>query len=251
MIRKRIFSMNYERLFSQMVGVSVAVHVFAVIAFVFLPQLFPDDAQADTAPIEVELTNTLPKGPGFGPNAPDRNQEAVRRSDPRKARDIQRERDTQHDPDAVKITRKRQVNTNRLGWRDKQKMKSAVDKIREKRAAQDTYGGGGTGQVSASGILSTYLAAVRSQITSKWSLPGGLPSEYLEKKVVVRIYIDSSGRVIRKFIAKSSNFEPLDRSCLSAVLKASPLRPPPRLLADQLRNEGMLVRFHPRSKRAY
>lgn len=247
-MRQRTFSIDYDRLFTQMIAVSLAAHVVAFAAMLVVPGMFPDQAPELSKAIEVDLTAQLPKGPGLGPMAPDRNLEAVRRSDARKARDIENERKQEYSADTVKLTQRKQVNTNKLGWRDQQRQ-SAVEKLRQKkRAAMEATGGGGAGEVSTTGILSIYKAKVKSQIIASWTLPGGLPQKYFETRVNVLITIAPSGKIITKALTRSSKFAPLDRSCLSAVIKASPLPPPPSLLADDLRTKGILVRFNPKLK---
>jgi len=247
-MRQRLFAIDYDRLFRQMIVVSAVVHVVAFVAMLVLPGLFPGPALDPAKAIEVDLAAVLPKGPGLGPMAPDRDQDAVRRSDTRRLQEIEEERKQEYDADTVKMTERKRVNTNKLAWRDQQRM-SAVEKLRQKkRAAMETTGGGGAAEVSTTGILSIYTAKVKSQIIASWTLPGGLPQKYFETQVYVLITIAPSGTIMSKALTRSSGFEPLDRSCLSAIIKASPLPPPPSLLADDLRTKGILVRFNPKLK---
>lgn len=241
-----LFAINFERLIAQATAVSLFGHVLALAAFIFLPGIFGSD-RVLPQPIEVDLSYSLPKGPGLGPMAPDRDQAAVRTADPRRLSDIMKEREQKQSADAVKLTEHRQVETNKLGWKDRQRLE-AIEKLREKRALIDSVGGGGQGTSSTTGVLGIYIANVRSRILSVWSLPGGLPADLLEKMVYVRIYVAANGSVLKQEMAKPSGFEPLDRSCSSAIVKASPLPPPPSLLADELRNKGIVIRFIPREK---
>jgi TonB family protein len=242
-----LFSADLERLFTQMVVASVVVHIMCAAAVVLAPKYLGGPARPAPAAIQVDLTYNLPKGPGMGPMAPDRDQAAIRQSDPRRMAEIMKERAEKIDADTVKLANRREVNTNKLGWKDRQRLE-AIEKLREKHALMDTVGGGGTARGSSTGVLGIYIANLQSRILSVWSLPGGLPNEYLEKTVYVRIYVGQSGNVIRQEMSRPSGFEPLDRSCQSAIVKASPLPPPPTLLADELRNSGILIRFHPIEK---
>lgn len=248
----RIFSDHYDRLFVQMVAVSVAAHIFAFAAIIILPELLPQSSRNFPEVIEIDLAALkLPKGAGLGTELPDQNREAVRRSDPRKMQEIVDERRQERDADTVRPTDRRKVETKRLGWRDQQAIQDAIDRVRDeqrKKRIMESQGGGGTGDVNTSGILSNYIALVRSQIMRVWSLPGGLPREYLQRTINVRIFVAPSGKIVKKLLVRPSNFEPLDRSCLSAVVKASPLQAPPALLREKLQNEGILIRFHPREK---
>jgi len=243
----RILSVNYERLFTQMIVLSVAAHFAVFVLALTLPGLLPQKAQPEPKAIDVDLTNILPKGPSLGPKAPDITQEAARHSDPRKASEIMKEKQEQYDSNTVKLTEKRQVVTNKLDWKDRMRME-AIEKVRQQKALMESVGGGGTGETSTSGILGIYIAKVKSQILAVWSLPGGLPEKYLEKIVQVRVFIAPSGNIIDKTLVNGTGFEPLDRSCLSAVVKANPLPPPPAVLADELKKKGILVRFHPIEK---
>jgi TonB family protein len=247
----RLFSLDYERLFTQMIVVSVVVHIGALIAAIALPGLFPSKPPAPPPSIEIDLSVALPKGPGLSTQAPDQNQAAVRRSDPRSMQDIQRERQQELDNDTVRPTDRRPVPTNRLGFQDQLAMHAAVERIRQRHdePLMETVGGGGAGDVSTSGILANYIALVRSRILRVWTLPGGLPNEYLVREIKVRVYIAPSGEIINQVLAAPSGFEPLDRSCQSAVLKASPLPSPPLLLQDRLRTQGIDIYFHPREKK--
>ncbi len=243
-----LLSISPERLLGQMIALSLVFHIVAFVVFVFAPELLAGSPPAEPETIEIDLAYDLPKGPGLGPKAPDRNQAAVRTSDPRKSKDIMEERKQKITADTVKITKKRDVTTNRLGWKDKARMQ-AIERMREKKALIDSTGGGGAGKKSTTGVLGIYISNIQGRILSVWSLPGGLPEEYLRTTVKVRVYVSSSGSIIKKVLIKPSGFAPLDRSCLSAITKASPLPPPPKLLAQDLRVKGITVRFHPIKKK--
>jgi TonB family protein len=238
-----VFSANLERLFPQMVAVSIVVHAVTAFSVIVLPMILNlEPAAPPRNVIDIDLSYNLPKGPSLGPMAPDRDQAAIRQSDPRKLSEIMKERAEKIDADTMKDTSRRQVETNKLGWKDRQRM-DAIEKLREKRALMESTGGGGSGTTSTTGVLGIYIANVKSRILSVWSLPGGLPEEYLKKPVLVDVYIAPSGSVIKKVVIRPSGFEPLDRSIESAVMKASPLPPPPALLVDDLKTKGMTLRF--------
>jgi TonB family protein len=238
------FSADFGNLFPQMVTVSVIAHVLALAAFIFVPALLPHAPAPLPKTVEVELVNNLPKGPGMGPMAPDRTQEAARRQNT--LPEMQRKQKVTT-PDDVKLTKDRINPTNRLSAQDRQRM-SAVEMLREKRAFMETTGGGGTATASTTGVLGIYLAKLQSQILSAWSLPGGLSDANMQKIVKIRIYLSPQGVVIKQVTTQASGFDPLDRSCASAILKATPLPPPPTLLADDLATKGITIRFHPLDK---
>lgn len=243
-----ILAIDPEKLLTQMIALSLVLHFAAVGVAIFTPQLFGPSARAFPEAIEVDLSYNLPKGPGLGPLAPDRTQAAVRQSDPRKSTDIMEERQQKISADTLKEAKRRDVTTNKLGWKDRRRM-DALDRLREKKALVDSTGGGGAGQTSTKGVLGIYISNIQSRILSVWSLPGGLPEEYLRRTIQVQVYVSPTGSVISKVLVSPSGFEPLDRSCMSAVVKSSPLPPPPTLLADELRTKGLTVRFHPLKKK--
>jgi TonB family protein len=164
-------------------------------------------------------------------------------------REIQAEKQQELDNNTVRPTDRRPVPTNRLAFQDQLEMHAAIQRIRDRQSIMESVGGGGTGDVSTSGILANYIALIRSRILRVWTLPGGLPEGFLEKTIKVQIFIGSDGQIVNQVLVEPSGFEPLDRSCQSAVLKANPLPAPPALLQDKLRAEGMVIRFHPRDKR--
>jgi TonB family protein len=237
-----LFAVDFPRLFPQMVGASVIAHIFALITFIMLPRLLPGPPPPLPKEIDVDLSYNLPKGPNIGPIAPTRAQDAARLQNTEGQRPKPKT-----SADEVKLTKAHTEETNKLSMHDRQRI-DAIERLKEKKALQETAGGGGTGQASTTGVLGIYISSLQSQIMSVWSLPGGLPGEYLQKTVVVRIFLGPNGAVIKKVTSQPSGFEPLDRSCDSAILKASPLPPPPTLLADELRTKGILIRFHPSDK---
>lgn len=77
---------------------------------------------------------------------------------------------------------------------------------------------------AASADSDSYYARVTQQIWSEWIYPDFDSSEL---EVVISIQIDGDGKVISHKIEKSSGNLLFDRSATNAILKASPLPPPP------------------------
>ncbi len=121
-----LLSVNPERLLGEMIALSLVAHVVVFGTFIFAPDVFGSQIP-DAQIIEVDLTYDLPKGPGMGPKAPDRDQEAVRKSDPRKLQEIIDEAKQTITKDTVKVAKKKHVPTNKLAWKDRQRMR-AIEK---------------------------------------------------------------------------------------------------------------------------
>ena len=98
-----------------------------------------------------------------------------------------------------------------------------IEVIKKKRYGNVSKAHGIPGNV-VSADSDSYYARVTQQIWSEWIYPD-LDSKGLE--VVISIQIGGDGKVISQEIEKSSGNLLFDRSAAKAILKASPLPPPP------------------------
>ncbi len=94
--------------------------------------------------------------------------------------------------------------------------------------------GGFSGKTSGSIRLDTlnfpfvyYLSMLRNRISENWIPPAGTIVSKDSKRVVVKFWIDRSGKVIRPQVEESSNNPALDNSALRAVIVSSPFPPLP------------------------
>ena len=86
-----------------------------------------------------------------------------------------------------------------------------------------------------------YLASIPSMVRPYWKLPSYLLSSDLKARV--RIYVTSSGKIVRYQIIQSSKNKDFDARALKAVRDASPLVPPSESLKDTLLKEGVVLGF--------
>ncbi len=80
-------------------------------------------------------------------------------------------------------------------------------------------------QQSSGEVLKAYMELAQRLIWNEWTLPEIKEVEGLETVVVIKILLD--GKVLISGIERSSGDSLFDRSALRAIMKASPLPPPP------------------------
>jgi TonB family protein len=130
-----------------------------------------------------------------------------------------------------------------------EKRQEAIDKIRddlkeeEREQMKETLR---KGQIVSPGSQLTgrqkaefndYLERVRAHIRQYWSLPEWLPSDSL--RAVVKIYVESSGRIRHREMELSSGDGRFDEFALGAVDNASPLPIPPAKFVDLVGVQGI------------
>lgn len=98
-----------------------------------------------------------------------------------------------------------------------------IEVIRQKILGRTSKGPGIPSDLHSTGADS-YYALITRKIWSEWIYP---ESELSGLEVIIAIKIDNEGKVISHEIEKSSGNTLFDRSAIKAVLKASPLPPPP------------------------
>ena len=89
----------------------------------------------------------------------------------------------------------------------------------------------------------SYLRSVDASIKSHWALPGWMANANLSARV--RLFIDSSGNVVRKSITRTSHNEMYDARVLAAIEAASPLPAPPAELANVVAVDGIEIELVP------
>ena len=81
--------------------------------------------------------------------------------------------------------------------------------------------------ISGGNAKTTYLSIMYGIIMSHMHLPPGVAGGLMTPQVVVNFMLDSSGRVIRRELGKSSGIATLDMAALNAIAAGSPYAPPP------------------------
>jgi colicin import membrane protein len=122
----------------------------------------------------------------------------------------------------------------------KQKKKKEEAKVQDIEVIRQKILGSASKEQGMPSVLQSnesdpYIDLIISKITSEWIYPA---SDSSGLEVIITIKIDSNGKVISQEIEKSSGNILFDRSAVKAILKASPLPPPP---VDM----EIGVRFHP------
>lgn len=98
-----------------------------------------------------------------------------------------------------------------------------IEVVKKAAPGKGTKGAGMPGQGAHMGS-SSYYAQITEKIWKQWMYPG---AESTGLETVVSIRIDREGRIVSREVEKSSGNNLFDRSALKALLKASPLPPPP------------------------
>ena len=114
-----------------------------------------------------------------------------------------------------------------------EEMAQALERIRNKVQASISKGPGIPGRQTSSDV-NPYLALVVQKITEEW-IHFDFGHENYE--VIISFNINSMGNIIGPKIVRSSGNDLFDRSAMKAVIKASPLPPPPV-------EEEFELRFH-------
>ncbi len=114
-----------------------------------------------------------------------------------------------------------------------EEMARALERIRNKVQGSVSKGPGVPGRQTSPDV-NPYLSLVVQKITEEWIHPD-FGRENLE--VIVSFHINSTGNILGPKIVRSSGNDLFDRSALKAVIKASPLPPPPV-------EEEFELRFH-------
>jgi colicin import membrane protein len=113
-----------------------------------------------------------------------------------------------------------------------EELASAIEGIRKRKQISVSSSAGATGKQTVA-ASDAYSALIQQQILSEWIHPEF--DAYLE--AIVSFRIDKEGKVVSHRLEKSSGNKLFDRSAIKAILKASPLPPPPV-------EEEVEIRFH-------
>ena len=86
-----------------------------------------------------------------------------------------------------------------------------------------------------------YSQSVERKVKSTWFIPQWMKDKKFETRV--RIFISSSGEILRPQVIKSSGQNNFDRLALESIERASPLPAPTESLRNILEREGILLYF--------
>jgi colicin import membrane protein len=110
--------------------------------------------------------------------------------------------------------------------------------------------GGSSSSTSSGGsaisplIIQTYTTEVHRKIRRNWTIPPGVPmDENLATSLVFKV--EQTGKVIDVRIVSSSGNSVFDNYCRQAIIKSSPLPPPPSELSEEAKKSGLEITFRP------
>jgi len=86
-----------------------------------------------------------------------------------------------------------------------------------------------------------YFIRVKNKVNSNWNLPSWLSFE--GKKILIRVYIDYDGNIIKIEQVKSSEDSDLDNSAITAIKNSEPFIPAPDKFKDSIKKQGILFSF--------
>lgn len=120
---------------------------------------------------------------------------------------------------------------------------AAADQVGEAEALPGQADGDPMGDAEEAAEGERYLALVQRRLRDHYVLPSTIPeAERIRLSAIVRIHIQTSGRIARYEIERSSGNPQFDAALEAAVTRASPLPPPPDHLLRTF-SEGFPVRF--------
>lgn len=102
-------------------------------------------------------------------------------------------------------------------------VEEAIAGIRKGRTVNISKGAGVPG-VQSSADSESYYAVITEKIWSEWIYPD---IDMSDLETVISIKIDSTGEIVSQQVEQSSGNKIFDRSASKAIIKASPLPPPP------------------------
>ncbi len=93
-------------------------------------------------------------------------------------------------------------------------------------------------------IIQTYTNDIHRKIKRNWTIPPGVPmDEGISTSLVFKV--EPSGKVIDVKIVSSSGNSVFDNYCRQAIIKSSPLPPPPSELSEEAKKSGLEITFRP------
>lgn len=86
-----------------------------------------------------------------------------------------------------------------------------------------------------------YFGKLKNRVKENWDLPTWLSQLALKAEVVVQL--DTSGKIVRRYILTSSGNEIFDSQVLASIDKGAPYPEPPDRLADYIESSGIVFAF--------
>jgi outer membrane biosynthesis protein TonB len=243
-VHKSVLETKPQEGFASAVGVAVALHVALLVAFVELPKLF-DRPPPLRKPVIAHLValgkprdksllprKELPPPPGGGPvTAPVAAKPGASRPAP-----VAKAAKPQRQPSRQELMEKALARAAGRARED-------APETDPDRPGQENGSPEGSAEASEAG--DAYFTAIHDAIQANYVVPSVVSErERMALSATVLVYIGAQGQMLKHELQKPSG-NPLIDSALEAALRKTQLPPPPKELARLLRDEGVLLNFHP------
>ncbi len=259
----------------QMLGLSVGLHILAVVGFVFLggarllanhtppipPKVYKVElvAMAPMAEKPKALPDKVTAKPRPQPKEPGEMTVPTEDPQPPKPEEPKPEPKPKEPPKPSKVEAKPQDSIASLKDLFKNRQAKPTAEPKPKAAAPgpkdrppvpqvkgpDTRGLGDATTYAADTPEGRYIAQIKAKIINVWSFPPRLKREASELKVLVEVQLTPSGRMVNPTLFKPSGNETIDQSALRAVsmIAAREVFPNP---PDSLQGETFQFAFSPK-----
>lgn len=232
-------------LFKKMVTVSAVIH-FSIFIFIILKSfLLPSTPINLESAVRVDIVGLPDKVTQLPPKeAPKANVMPAPKVEP-KTEAVSLKKSKQSAIDRIKEfekeeRRKKSIESIQEDVK-KQEMAERSEKARKILVKGNVINPGTALTGLAKAEFGGYVSELHSHVQSYWNLPEWLRDAKLKATVVV--FIDGSGKVIKRHLERSSGDERFDDLAIKAVDDASPFPKPPEKFVDVLRVNGFRCGF--------
>lgn len=228
-----------------LIGLSLAIHVALLAGTVILPRLFT--ANRFYVPPVYTVSLVSEEAPAPQPAAPEVTEAplpAIRKpTEPRERMTLPaKEKDTVKE--AVEKLKEKRTRQDAL--------KQIRDRVAHRKAPQAAAPRGVPGPPVRSGVVTrdqldlkfkVYYGLIWERVQSAWILPEAISRQNRKLETIVAIRIQRNGQITKTWVEKESGDRAYDQSTLRAVAKSNPLPPLPSDFAGEHFEVGL--RFTP------
>jgi TonB family protein len=228
-----------------LIGLSLVVHAVLLAGTVVLPRLFT--ANRFYVPPVYTVSLVSEEAPAPRPAAPEVTQAplpAIRKpAEPRERMTLPaKEKDTVKE--AVQKLKEKRMRQDAL--------KQIRDRVAHRKAPQAAASRGVPGPPVRSGVVTrdqldlkfkVYYGLIWERVQSAWILPEAISRQNRKLETIVAIRIQRNGQIAKTWVEKESGDRAYDQSTLRAVAKANPLPPLPSDFTGEYFEVGL--RFTP------
>ncbi len=251
---KSIFELSETEIFKKMITVSLALHVSIFLFMGLKATFFPKQSINYESAIKVDLValpDKLSEIPPPTPTAP------AAKTPPLKAEPMKKTVVTKPIIKDQAISLRKKSLDRIKQFEKEEKQKSSIEKIQtevRKEAAQEradklkkllVKGNAISPGTALKGLdrseFNEYIGQLHSQVQEHWNLPEWLSNANL--KASVAVFLDNSGKVVKRVIEQSSGDSRFDDYALKCIDDSSPFPAPPEKFKDIVHLDGIRFRF--------